>query len=47
MGTLLALTGEHRKDMVTWHELGHALSDTLYNAARKKYGERAMRKVKQ
>jgi hypothetical protein len=35
MGTLLALTGEHWEDMVTWHELGHALSNTLNNAERK------------
>jgi DNA-binding GntR family transcriptional regulator len=45
MGTLLALTGKHREDMVTWHELGHALSNTLYNAARKKFVERVMRKL--
>jgi hypothetical protein len=36
MGTLLAFTGEHREDMVTRHELGHAFSNTLNNAVGKK-----------
>lgn len=34
VGTLLALAGEHREDMVAWCELGHTLPNALHDAAR-------------
>lgn len=34
--TLLALSGEHREDMVARREFGHTLSHTLHNAVSKK-----------
>lgn len=35
VGTLLALTSEHREDMVARRELGHTLADALHDAASK------------